>query len=146
MGCHMKNEKGFTLIEVLVSLVLISIVLMSFMAIFANTDRLAVTNSEKLVVINLADAYLERIKIQPTEFIGTLPPTMNNCVPATANTSCKTITVSPAPVNGKSYVVKISIKQNLTEKNLSLLDTVVKVSSPDSEISSSVEGYVSYGQ
>lgn len=146
MRCRMKSEKGFTLIEVLVSLVLISIVLTSFMAIFANTDRLAVSNSEKLVVINLADAYLERIKIQPTEFIGTLPPSMSNCTPAVANTTCKTVTVNSSPVNGKSYVVKITLKQNLTEKKLSLLDTVIKVSSPDSKVSSSVEGYVSYGQ
>ncbi|WP_185960034.1 type IV pilus modification PilV family protein [Planococcus soli] len=142
----MKNERGFTLVEVLAALVILSIVLMSFMAVFANTNRIAVNNSEKLVIINLADAYLERVKINPTEFIGKLPPTMVNCPPPETAKKCATITVSPAPppINGKSYSVTLQIKQDLNEKSLLLLSTVVTVKSPDTKVSSSVEGYVSY--
>ncbi|EIM05624.1 hypothetical protein A1A1_14949 [Planococcus antarcticus DSM 14505] len=144
----MKNERGFTLVEVLASLVILSIVLMSFMAVFANTNRMAVNNSEKLVIINLADAYLERIKINPTEFIGKTPPTMMNCPPPETVKKCATITVSPAtlPINGKSYSVTIQLKQDTNEKSLFLLNTVVTVRSPDKKVSSSVEGYVSYGK
>lgn len=142
----MKNERGFTLVEVLAALVILSIVLMSFTAVFANTNRIAINNSEKLVVINLADAYLERIKINPAEFIGTIPPAMANCPPPETAKKCATITVSPPPppINGKSYPVTIRIKQDANEKNLLLLSTVVTVRSPDKKVSSSVEGYVSY--
>lgn len=71
------NNKGFSLVEVLASLVIISIVLVSFMALFTNTNRIAVNNSEKLVVVNLADSYLERVKINPSEFLP-FPPTLNS--------------------------------------------------------------------
>lgn len=144
----MKNERGFTLVEVLVSLVIISIVLMSFTAVFANTNKMAINNSEKLVVINLADSYLERVRMNPTEFIGTLPPVLGTCSPSETGKSCKTITVNPrpSPINGKNYDVVIKIKQNLKEKNLSLLEVIVTVKAVDSKVSSSVEGYVSYAK
>lgn len=142
----MKNERGFTLVEVLAALVILSIVLMSFTAVFANTNKIAINNSEKLVVINLADAYLERIKINPTEFLGNTPPVMVNCPSPETTKKCTTITVNPAPppINGKSYSVTIQLKQDTNEKSLLLLNTVVTVRSPDTKVSSSVEGYVSY--
>ncbi|MCH4825619.1 MAG: type II secretion system GspH family protein [Planococcus sp. (in: firmicutes)] len=140
----MNNEKGFTLLEVLAAMAILSIVLMSFMAVFANTDRLAIRNSEKLIIINLADAYLERIKINPSEFIGTLPPTLTSCPSPDTSKKCKTVTVTPDPINEKTYAVTIIMKQDSTEQGLKLLDTTVQVSSADSKIKSSVEGYVSY--
>ncbi|MGI2326457.1 type IV pilus modification PilV family protein [Planococcus sp. YIM B11945] len=146
----MKNEQGFTLVEVLASLVIISILLMSFMAVFANTNKAAVHNSEKLVVINLADAYLERIQASPSEFLGALPPTLTTsaCQPLESGKKCKVIPVTPAPtpINGKSYNVIVKVKQSDPDKTLSLLEVVVTVEAVKSKVSSSVEGYVSYGK
>lgn len=142
----MNNEKGFTLLEVLAATAILSIVLLSFMAVFANTDRLAVRNSEKLVIINLADAYLERIKINPSEFIGTLPPAMTSCPSPDTLNKCKTVTMTPPPINEKTYTVTIIMKQDSINQSLKLLDTTVQVSSADSRIKSSVEGYVSYDE
>lgn len=133
----MENEKGFTLVEVLASLVIISIVLMSSMAIFSNTNALAVSNNEKLVVINLADAYLERVKANPTEFITPFPPTKKD--------ESKGRTQSTVRMNERNYEVVIKVTQSTTEFNeLSLLNIVVKVSAQNSKHTSSVEGYIPY--
>lgn len=149
----MDSEKGFTLIEVLASLVIISIVLTSFMGIFANTNKLAVSNSEKLVVINLADSYMERFKVAQEDTINidrlednkiSFPPTLKNCpVSGKTENKCETITLyKPAKINTKEYSVEFYISQDKGEKNLSLFNVVVEVRAVDSNISSKVEGYV----
>lgn len=161
----MESEKGFTLVEVLAALVIISIILTSSIAIFSNTNALAVSNSEKLVVINLADAYLERLKADP---VGTINNDINDdsktisevinlrSCPLIASTQKK---VCPETVldneltklNGKQYKVTIQFSQTQnnsssrihSEKDLQLINVLVTVSSPTSKISSSVEGYIS---
>lgn len=133
----MKNEKGLTLIEVLASLVIISIVLAGFMSLFGTTNKLAVSNSEKLVVVNLADSYLERVKVNPKEFITPFPPTITN--------QSKGVTQSILNMNKKKYEIEIKVTQNENEfSKLSLVNVVVTVKSKNSNISSSVEGYVPY--
>lgn len=52
----MKNEKRFTLVEVLASHVIITIILLSFFQIFISNNKYANANIEKLVIVNLADA------------------------------------------------------------------------------------------
>ncbi|ANU16931.1 hypothetical protein BBI11_07810 [Planococcus maritimus] len=130
----MENENGFTLVEVLASLVIISIVLMSFMAIFSNTNKLAVSNSEKLVVINLADAYLERVKVQADEYIEF--PTADKC-------NSKEMPSFIYNINEKDYRIEVNTYQDLDECSLSLINVVVIVTAVDSNMSSSVEGYIS---
>lgn len=133
----MKNERGFTLVEVLVSLVILSIVLMSFIAIFGNTNKLAVRNSEKLVVINLADAYLEKIQIDPK---ATISPTV---FPSTTVALPYTKTYNQAlTVNGKNYDILIKVSQNTEDNKLSLYNAIVTVRAVNSKVSSSVEGYL----
>lgn len=133
----MKNERGFTLVEVLASLVILSIVLMSFMAVFGNTNKVSVRNSEKLVIVNLADSYLERVKASPANYISPFPPTKMN--------ESKSIPQPLIKMNNKNYKVEIKVTQSEDEFNkLSLLNVLVTVRSEDSQISSSVEGYVSY--
>ncbi|MTD29664.1 prepilin-type N-terminal cleavage/methylation domain-containing protein [Planomicrobium sp. YIM 101495] len=127
----MKNEKGFTLVEVLASLVLISLILMGFMALFTSTNRLAVTNSEKLVVINLADSYLERAQINPEEFFSPYPLTETS----------RGIAVPLHEMNGSEYEVRLDVSDS---GGLDLLNVIVTVSPVDSNMSSSVEGYVPY--
>lgn len=133
----MKNENGLTLIEVLASLVIISIVLTGFMALFGTTNKLAVSNSEKLVVVNLADSYLERVKANPKEFITPFPPTIEN--------QSKGIPQAVLEMNNKKYEIEVKVTQSNDEFNkLSLVNVVVKVKSKNSNMSSSVEGYVPY--
>lgn len=160
--CAMISEKGFTLVEVLASLVIISIILMSSVAIFSNTNALAVSNSEKLVVINLADAYLERLKTDPVGTLSnsdndievTLSETinLNSCPIIKQEKICPEIILNNeiTKLNDKQYKVSVQFSQTQSkaasrihsEKDLQLINVLVTVRSPTSNISSSVEGYI----
>jgi len=60
------NEKAFTLIEVVASIVIITIVLLGIAALVIQSSTVAHSNNEKLVVIHLANATLEKIKTNST--------------------------------------------------------------------------------
>lgn len=57
-----QNEKGFTLVEVIASLVIITIVLLSIAQLVIQSNKTTSINNEKLVVIDLAEAVLERLE------------------------------------------------------------------------------------
>jgi prepilin-type N-terminal cleavage/methylation domain-containing protein len=63
-----KNPLGFTLIEILVTLVILSIVLLSFMSFFTQSSLFTQKNNEKLTAINLAQETVVTIKNQPSYF------------------------------------------------------------------------------
>ena len=54
-----KSERGFTLVEVLASVVIISIVLIGVVNLLIFTNKTAVSNNDKLVAINLAKASID---------------------------------------------------------------------------------------
>lgn len=60
----MKRENGFTLVEVVASLVIIGIVLLSVGQLMIQSNKAASTNNEKLVAIDLADTILQRLKAE----------------------------------------------------------------------------------
>ncbi len=131
----MKNDKGFSLLEVVASIVLLSIILLSFFQIFIQTNKTAVSNNEKLVVIHLADAVLERIKLDPfTDFLERPDGSTYN----------ETKSIPPVVMNNKSYQVTIKASQNSEEKNIRLVNVLVEVVAENGRTKSSVEGYVSY--
>lgn len=139
----MKNEKGLTLVEVLAAVVLISIVLMGFMALFGTTNKLAVTNSEKLVVINLADAHLERLKTDPVIYFKDAGLTF-----PTAKITNRIEETRAESINGKNYLVTIELTPpNSSLQNAqSLLNVLITVKASTSNLSSSVEGFVPYAK
>lgn len=143
MRCLMKNEKGLTLVEVLAAVVLISIVLMGFMALFGTTNKLAVTNSEKLVVINLADAHLERLKTDPIIYFKDAGLTF-----PTAKITNRIEETRAETINGKNYLVTIELTPpNSSLQNAqSLLNVLITVKASTSNLSSSVEGFVPYAK
>lgn len=57
-----QKEMGLTIIEVVVSLVIISLVLLSVAQLVIQSNKTTSINNEKLVVIDLAEAVLERLK------------------------------------------------------------------------------------
>src|SRR5690625_3773894 len=61
-------EHGFTLIEVLASIVIISVILLGVIQLIGLTNKTAVSNNTKLVTINLARTTMERIKLQPENY------------------------------------------------------------------------------
>lgn len=67
INCRCWN-KGFTLIEILVALVILSIILLSFMSFFTQSSLFTQKNKEKLTAINLAQEMIVTIKNQPALF------------------------------------------------------------------------------
>ncbi|MDI7741498.1 type II secretion system protein [Lysinibacillus fusiformis] len=63
----LKENNGFTLIEVVASIVIVTIVLTSFATLIIQSNKTAVYNNEKLVLIHLADAELERLQAIPIQ-------------------------------------------------------------------------------
>lgn len=60
----MNNEKGISLVEALVGMVIISIILLSTAQIIIQSKKTAEINKNDLIVTHLADAMLERLKIE----------------------------------------------------------------------------------
>lgn len=75
-----KQEKGFTLVEVIASIVIIGLVLVSVAQLITQSNTVAQSNNEKLVVIDLADAVLEHIKNEDYR----VQEAINNAVDKTA--------------------------------------------------------------
>ncbi len=67
LNCRSWN-KGFTLVEILVTLVILSIILLSFMSFFSQSSLFTQKNNEKLTAINLAQETIVSIKNQPVLF------------------------------------------------------------------------------
>jgi len=143
-----KNPKGFTLIEVVASIIIISIVLLSFSQIFIQTNRVATTNTEKLVTINLADAMLARVRANTyTKKTDIQSYFVDNSEP---NKKLKNPPLE-IDLNGKTYTITYKASQSTTltknasfsEKDLNLVKVVVTVTSPNGKTTGSSEGYVS---
>lgn len=57
------NQSGFSLIEVVASVVILSIILISFFQLIIQSNTVVQHNSDRFVLINLADAELERLQV-----------------------------------------------------------------------------------
>ena len=121
----MNNEQGFTLVEVVASLAIITIILLSFSTIFITNNKQAITNNEKLVIINLADAQLERFRAMAKLIDNTTP-------------------IENIEMNGKTYLVTVNYNQTPEETNMGIQNVLITVSTDDNKLSTSVEGYVVY--
>lgn len=153
----MQSEKGFSLLEVVVSLVLISIVLLSFYPFLINSKKMSDSNMERLVVINLADATLDRLKANQNDYIqmpseipspAYLYTTRNTTGVKVYNSSncanqndCGVYFIT---LNDKDYSVEIKATQNSVEANSKLIAILITVKNQSKKISYSVEGYVGY--
>lgn len=149
------KERGFTLIEVVASIVIIGIVLISFSQLFIQSNKTAVYNNEKLVTINLADATLTKLKAESFPKNSTITHAevnkyfVDNVEPDPAKKK------APLEINmnGKKYSVTYSASQSPrvldvqnsknSEEELGLIKVVVTVTAPDGKIKGSSEGYVS---
>ncbi|MEK4128308.1 prepilin-type N-terminal cleavage/methylation domain-containing protein [Solibacillus sp. FSL W8-0474] len=142
------NKKGFTLLEVVASLAIISIILLSFAQIFVQSNRVANSNNEKLIVTNLADAVLQRM--QNTAFstanFGDELHQLGNC---NNSNYLQNISSEDIPLNNKNYVVKYTACQNSSiknalnnEKNLNLVKITVTVKEKNGNTTGKTEGYV----
>lgn len=141
------EEKGFTLVEVLASIVIISVILLGVVNLFTFTNKTAISNNNKLVTTHLAKATIERIKIQPNTYFSfnnitseEISYTKNNCKP----TNCTGL--YQFNVNDELYNVTVTVsqtnRQSIKEEELGLVNIVVEVKHDEKKLKSTVEGYV----
>jgi type II secretion system protein I len=122
------NNTGLTLLELLLSMAILSIVILSFMAIFSQLITFSVKVEDKVTAINIAEEVLNNVKkSDPSSF-------------------------DPITINGKTYYPSITIGSNQTpqESGLGLKRVHVKIytdehfdstTKPESEI----YGYIESG-
>lgn len=135
------TQSGFTLVEVIASIAIISIILLGVVQLMNFTNKTAISNNVKLVTTHLAKATIERMKIQPEDFftqeqINGEPITYNSCL---ANQCDQLYRLR---INDEPYEVTVTVSQNDEETELSLINVIVTVEHVKRNITSTVEGYV----
>lgn len=137
------KNRGFTLVEVLVALGIITIILLSFYQLFVQTNKTSVKNNEKLITINLADAALASVQAKTYTKISS----------SDLNDYLEDESIPRDFIlNGRRYTVTYELFQNeskvpnsnYSEKELNLIKVVVTVTSPDGNTNGSSEGYIRY--
>ncbi len=140
----LSNEKGFTLVEILVSLTLLTTIVLTASYFFTQSNTISSYNNQKLVAVNLARSTLERIQLDPTSYIPNgivgSPYSYQSCQNS-GQPSCQHYQVL---INDHEYLVSVSLSQDQNEKDLQLVDVKVDISlsSTDKSIKSTVEGYI----
>lgn len=131
--------------EVIVSITILSIIILTFSSIFLFTNNTANRNNEKLVAVHLAKATLESVKGNPSYYFVL---TETGITPGEGfqfeNDSIKITQV----INNQNYEVKIKPSRDNGQKELSLVHVLVetKLLGSKTPITSKVEGYVNYAQ
>ena len=136
-------DNGLTLVEVLASIVIISVILLGVVQLLSFANKTAMSNNSKLVTTHLAKATIERIKTVPETYFSfydinseSMTYTKNNCIPE----ACENL--YQWNVNDRTYEVTVKVSQTNEEKILDLINVVVTVELSGKNIKSTVEGYV----
>lgn len=62
MKWKLRNEKGMTLVELLIAIVLLGIVLVSFMSFFTQSAKFTAHNNEKLTAVQVAEDVIAEVR------------------------------------------------------------------------------------
>lgn len=134
----MRNNHGFTLVEILASIVILALLATVFFQMFIFSQKTTTGNQEKLVAINIAQGVLERLKN------GAYPEITNpgiysedNCI----SSDEKCINKYKINVNNLNYSIKIEVSEEL-ESGIDLHSAEVKVYDDNGKIESKVKGFV----
>ncbi|WP_169525464.1 type IV pilus modification PilV family protein [Pseudalkalibacillus hwajinpoensis] len=140
----LRTERGFTLIEILVSLTLLTSIVLTASYFFVQSNTVSSYNNQKLVAVNLARSTLERVQLNPdlyvTNGIKGSPYTFQSCQ-SSGSSSCQNFQVL---INNHQYLINIALSQDNNEKDLNIVDVQVDVSLSNTKksIKSTVEGYI----
>lgn len=142
----MNNEKGVSLVEVLAGMVIITIILLSSAQIFFQCKKTAEINKNELVVVHLADAMLERLKIENEIVQNSLPEadTWDREIEISLKNDNKDY--SKMTINNKIYYVNAYItpmtdSHPFIEQKLNLVNVRVNVEDGTGR-TCEIEGYV----
>lgn len=135
---NMGNNRGFTLIEVLASIVILSIIITGLFQYFIFSQKTTTSSQEKLVAINIAQSVMEQIKEDANSSEKPeIAPYWEVTHPSPGVSYPKTY--SPIKVEGENYTVTVSVGVKL-ENGLQMVS--VAVQDDFSKIKSSVKGLV----
>jgi prepilin-type N-terminal cleavage/methylation domain-containing protein len=138
----MLSEKGFSLIEVLISLTILSVSVIGISQFFSQANQISAGNNSKLVAINLARMTLERIQLDYESFkITSDPKTYDKLV--CISEGC--LGLYEMMINNKPYEIKIEVKDQVGEEaflNLFPIKVIVQYEMNERIKTTAVEGYV----
>lgn len=119
----MKTERGFTLVEVLLSIVILFIIGIVVFEFFVFSQKTTVNNHNKLVAVNIAQAVLERVKSSAYTIEDTFPKqySKDSCSPTDA--ACLDNYI--VHINNEDYFIVIEVG-NEYEMGLHFVDVYVK--------------------
>ena len=162
-----RHDKGFTLIEVLAALVILTIIIMSIFSLLTFTNKAATANNDQIVAVNLAKMTIERMRLQPEDFnirADTLPEDTSNGFDtiifdaSICQNEAVCLALYEANLNNNLYDIRVEMSQSnekqelasqtnennkeYSEAELYLINVKVHVKLRDSEISSIAEGYI----
>ncbi|MBY6037051.1 prepilin-type N-terminal cleavage/methylation domain-containing protein [Fictibacillus nanhaiensis] len=138
----MLSEKGFSLIEVLVSLTILSVSVIGISQFFMQANQISAGNNSKLVATNLARMTLERVQHDYASFEVSPAPKVYS------KTDCKTASCQNLyenMVNNTVYAIKIEVKnQSGEESSIKLFPVKVTIQYTNNQKikSTAVEGYI----
>jgi prepilin-type N-terminal cleavage/methylation domain-containing protein len=139
----MNNNHGFTLVEVLATIVILGIIILSFFQFFIFSQKTTTNNQDKLVAINVAQKVLEQIKEEAGEPDSTAQKSQYWLVTHPADyIYVKTYggESHQETVNGKTYSVAIVVTQEKPDSNLYMV--TVSINGVDDRSESTVKGLV----
>jgi prepilin-type N-terminal cleavage/methylation domain-containing protein len=147
----MRNDHGFTLIEVLASILILTILATVFFQMFIFSQKTTTSNQDKLVALNVAQGVLERIKHGSYSEITNISPETQVAYPKTYNLSdCASYDEPEKSACEKRYKIKVNdidysiaiIVGEKVETGLSVYPVEVKVNGDDGKLKSKVKGFV----
>lgn len=148
----MKNNNGFTLVEILVSITLLMMVGVTFFQFFIFSQKATTYNKEKLVAINLSQSVLEQIKNSRDAYPEITEEDVHNSASYPKRYDLETVCPSgnakciekyEKTINHVTYQIIIEVGKELDESNgLPIHPVEVKVYYPQGNEPSSVKGLI----
>ncbi|MBH0169369.1 MULTISPECIES: type IV pilus modification PilV family protein [unclassified Fictibacillus] len=138
----MLSEKGFSLIEVLISLMILSVSVIGISQFFHQANQISTGNNNKLVATNLARMTLERLQNDYEAYEIKVSPSIYEKSKCTSS-ECRDI--YETLINNTKYETKITVKPQVGEENsIQLLPVKVTIQYTNNKklATTSVEGYV----
>ncbi|MEH6947676.1 type II secretion system protein [Bacillus sp. JJ634] len=133
---NLKNNNGFTLIEVLASITILGIVLTVFLSFFSNSMTFSVKAEDKLTAINLAEKELYDVTNSIEAYCK-----INDCEGPDSISPDK-YTRPDISLNNKIYLSTVTPLQNTEGSLLGLLPISITIYSEDNKELTTVYGYV----
>lgn len=136
-----KRENGFTLVEIIASIVILGILVVFLLPAFPNIMSGSSDAEDKMVTGNLLTKVVEDIEndsvLQSYVSSVEIPQGKYKMIPKE-----KTSSKGKYVVDGKAYKVILSIQQTKKEKEIGIVRTKIKITSPSEKESSETFAYL----